>query len=72
MAKSHLKLAGGGQLSCQLSQRSDRALRDWLDSQRAVMTLWLDRLIAEGDPDDLVSLLHRQAAWLDLMKAKTG
>lgn len=48
---------------------SDR-MQDWLDSQRLVMSVWLDRLIAEGDPDDLISLIHRQAAWLDLMRAR--
>jgi len=30
--------------------------------------LWLDRLIAEGDPDDAISLLHRQAAWRGLLQ----
>lgn len=29
--------------------------------------LFLDGFIAEGDPDDLVSLLHRQMAWRGLM-----
>lgn len=29
--------------------------------------LCLDRLLAEGDPGDLISLLHRQAAWLGLL-----
>ena len=29
--------------------------------------LWLDGLIAEGDPGDLISLLHRQAAWRGLL-----
>ena len=46
------------------------ALENWLSGQRAVLSLWLDRLIAEGDPDDLISLLHRQAAWLDLIQAR--
>jgi hypothetical protein len=27
----------------------------------------MDQLIAEGDPNDLVSVIHKQAAWLDLM-----
>lgn len=30
--------------------------------------LWLDRLIEAGDPGDLVSLLHRQQAWLELIR----
>ncbi len=29
--------------------------------------LFLDRLIADGDPGDLISLLHRQAAWRGLL-----
>jgi hypothetical protein len=29
--------------------------------------LFLDRLIAYGDPGDLISLLHRQAAWRGLL-----
>ncbi|MBY9067321.1 hypothetical protein K1X12_10445 [Hyphomonas sp. WL0036] len=29
--------------------------------------LYLDDLIATGDPDDLISLLHRQAAWRGLL-----
>ena len=44
--------------------------RDWIESQSRVMGFWLDQLIAEGDPQDLVSTIHRQAAWLDMMQAK--
>ena len=29
--------------------------------------LFLDRLIADGDPGDLISLLHRQEAWRGLL-----
>ncbi|WP_139792281.1 hypothetical protein [Henriciella litoralis] len=43
---------------------------DWIDSQANVTKLWLDQLIAEGDPNDLISLIHRQAAWLDLMRSR--
>ncbi len=43
---------------------------DWVDSQARVTRIWLDELIAEGDPQDLVSLIHRQAAWLDMMKVR--
>ena len=28
--------------------------------------LWLDQLLTEGDPGDLISMLHRTRAWLDL------
>ncbi|MEM6534188.1 MAG: hypothetical protein AAGA24_02575 [Pseudomonadota bacterium] len=43
---------------------------EWMESQRGVMEIWLDRLIAEGDPDDLISMLHRHASWMDLMKTR--
>ncbi len=47
-------------------------LGDWIDSQANVLGLWLDRLIAEGDPGDLISLVHRQHAWLELLRARIG
>lgn len=43
---------------------------DWVESQACVTRIWLDQLIAEGDPDDLVSLIHRQSAWLDMMRER--
>ncbi len=43
-------------------------LCDWIGSQANVLGLWLDRLIAEGDPGDLVSMVHRQQAWLELLR----
>ena len=43
-------------------------LEDWLTSQKKVLEIWLDRLIEEGDPHDLISMLHKQAVWLTLMK----
>lgn len=45
-------------------------LLDWIDSQAKVTRIWLDQLIAEGDPDDMISLIHRQAAWLDMMRSR--
>jgi len=45
---------------------------DWIESQANVLGLWLDRLIAEGDPGDLVSLVHRQHAWLELLRTRLG
>lgn len=50
--------------------RRDQRLLDWVESQASVTRIWLDQLIAEGDPEDLVSLIHRQAAWLDLMRSR--
>lgn len=47
-------------------------LCDWIDSQANVLGLWLDRLIAEGDPGDLISMVHRQQAWLELLRARMG
>lgn len=47
-------------------------LCDWIDSQANVLGLWLDRLIEQGDPDDLVSMVHRQQAWLELMRDRVG
>lgn len=47
-----------------------RPLCDWIDTQAGVLGLWLDRLIEQGDPDDLVSLVHRQQVWLELMRGR--
>lgn len=57
---------------CPQSRPSSRPSRllDWVESQACVTRVWLDELIAEGDPQELVSLIHRQAAWLDLMKQR--
>ncbi len=47
-------------------------LGDWMDSQANVLGLWLDRLIEAGDPADLISMVHRQQAWLQLMREHLG
>jgi len=47
-------------------------LGDWIDSQANVLGLWLDRLIEAGDPADLISMVHRQQAWLQLMRNHLG
>ncbi len=44
----------------------------WLETQSHVIGVWLDRLIAEGDPGDLVSLIHRHQAWIALMRQRLG
>ena len=41
-------------------------------SQAGVQGLWLDRLIEKGDPGDLISLLHRQQAWLEMLRTRLG
>lgn len=51
-------------------QAAPKRLLDWIDSQSKVTRIWLDELIAEGDPNDMISLIHRQAAWLDLMRSR--
>ena len=43
---------------------------DWVESQSRVTRIWLDELIAEGDPNDFATLIHKQAAWLDLMRER--
>lgn len=45
---------------------------DWIDSQANVLGIWLDRLIEQGDPGDLVSMVHRQQAWLEMLRARMG
>jgi hypothetical protein len=57
--------AGGDGLSADKAQ-----LLGWIESQCSVTQVWLDRLIAAGDPDDMVSLIHRQAAWLQLVRER--
>lgn len=47
-------------------------LGDWIDSQANVLGLWLDRLIETGDPGDLISMVHRQQAWLQMMREQLG
>ena len=47
-------------------------LGDWMDSQANVLGLWLDRLIEAGDPADLITMVHRQQAWLQLMRNHLG
>ncbi len=49
---------------------SHHSAADWLSTQTQIVGLWLDQLVAEGDPDDLASLLHRHAAWLELMRSR--
>ncbi len=45
-------------------------LCDWIDSQANVLGLWLDRLIEQGDPEDLISMVHRQQAWLEMLRTR--
>lgn len=65
MASANRQMTAG-EPRCGREQR----LLDWVESQASVTRIWLDQLIAEGDPQDLVSLIHRQAAWLDLMRSR--
>jgi len=62
--------SGGGAFSSPLTISAP--MSDWIESQTNVLGLWLDRLIEEGDPGDLVSLVHRQHAWLELLRTRLG
>lgn len=66
----HEQADGGVETGCARQGRaSGRArLLDWVESQSRVTRIWLDELIAEGDPNDMASMIHRQAAWLELMQ----
>lgn len=44
------------------------ALLDWMETHSRIMGFWLDRLIADGDEGDVVTMLHRQHAWLGMMQ----
>ena len=43
---------------------------DWMETQRAVMGFWLDQLIAEGDEGEMITMLHRQQCWLEMMQTR--
>jgi hypothetical protein len=45
-------------------------LREWMGSHTRILGLWLDRLLEEGDDAELVSMIHRQHAWLSMMQAR--
>lgn len=45
-------------------------LKDWMGSHTRILGLWLDRLLEEGDDEDLISMIHRQHAWLSMMQAR--
>ena len=45
-------------------------LKDWMGSHTRILGLWLDRLLEEGDDGELVSMIHRQHAWLSMMQAR--
>lgn len=69
----HMAQSQGGATGAVSSPVSGKGpLCDWIDTQAGVLGLWLDRLIEQGDPDDLVSLVHRQQAWLELMRDRVG
>ena len=39
---------------------------DWLESQARVAGIWIDRLVADGDPGGLVATLEEQRVWLEV------
>ncbi|MEL7481913.1 MAG: hypothetical protein AAGJ29_10155 [Pseudomonadota bacterium] len=40
---------------------------DWMESHARIMDFWEGRLVADHARPELISILHRQAAWLRLM-----
>ncbi|MEZ5986678.1 MAG: hypothetical protein R3B94_12090 [Hyphomonas sp.] len=45
-------------------------LKEWMGSHTRILGLWLDRLLEEGDDADLISMIHRQHAWLSMMQVR--
>ena len=45
-------------------------LKEWMGSHTRILGLWLDRLLEEGDDGELISMIHRQYAWLSMMQAR--
>ena len=45
-------------------------LTEWMGTHTRILGLWLDRLLEEGDDGELVSMIHRQHAWLSMMQAR--
>ncbi|CUS55629.1 hypothetical protein MGWOODY_Hyp951 [hydrothermal vent metagenome] len=46
------------------------ALRDWMETHTRILGFWMDRLIEDGDSEDIVSMLHRQQSWLAMMQGR--
>ena len=44
------------------------ALKDWMETHTRILGFWMDRLIEDGDSEDIVSMLHRQQSWLAMMQ----
>jgi len=69
--KTACPMAGGtGETPSPAGQQ--RRTVDWMQTQSCILDVWLDQLIAEGDPNDLVTMLHRQKAWLEMMQLRLG
>ena len=45
-------------------------LTEWMGTHTQVLGLWLDRLLEDGDDGELVSMIHRQHAWLAMMQTR--
>lgn len=50
------------------SGNSRPALLDWMETHSRIMGFWLDRLIEDGDDGEVVTMLHRQQSWLNMMQ----
>ena len=51
-------------------ETSRPAVLGWMETHSRVMGFWLDQLIAEGDEGEMVTMLHRQQKWLEMMQAR--
>lgn len=45
---------------------------DWMESHVRIMAFWEDRLVADNGDPALIDMLHRQAAWLEMMMTRMG
>ena len=46
------------------------ALRDWMETHTRILGFWMDRLIEDGDSEDIVAMLHRQQSGLAMMQGR--
>ena len=67
MSAKLLPFRSAAALSCDRLKRAETQ-GDAMHTHAQVSGFWLDRLIATGDPEDTVSMLHRQQSWLAMMQ----
>tara|TARA_R100000365_G_C2745722_1_gene74702 strand:- start:942 stop:1106 length:165 start_codon:yes stop_codon:yes gene_type:complete len=42
--------------------------QDFMERHTQVSSVAIDGLLESGDPDDVISMLHRQQSWLAMMQ----